>query len=90
MAAYYVNKYAQADGDHEVHRQGCSLMPAAANRLYLGDFESCVPAIKRAKATYEYCDGCYYCSSYCHTRNKPSAANDISGEWYVKKRPAAL
>jgi hypothetical protein len=68
MARYYVNRNTQADGDHEVHRFGCLHMPSPEDRLYLGDFESCVPAIKKAKAVFEHCDACYYCSTFCHAR----------------------
>lgn len=31
MARYYVNKYAQSNGDHEVHVSGCSWMPDQDN-----------------------------------------------------------
>jgi len=33
MASYYVNKNAQSNGDHEVHKDGCTFMPEAENRL---------------------------------------------------------
>ncbi len=39
MADYWVNRNAQANGDHEVHKQGCSDMPS--DKKYLGDFSSC-------------------------------------------------
>ncbi len=68
MARYYVNQNAQANGDHEVHREGCSYMPLAANRTYLGDFTSCGPAKAAAKKIYPSADGCYYCSNACHKR----------------------
>lgn len=67
MASYYVNKNAQSNGDHEVHKTGCQYMPEPANRLYLGDFASCYPAVKKAKETYPQSNGCYYCSNECHT-----------------------
>ena len=67
MARYYVNKNAQANGDHEVHTTGCSFMPDEENRIYLGDFARCAPAVKKAKETYSQSDGCYYCSNACHT-----------------------
>jgi hypothetical protein len=38
MAHYYVNQHAQANGDHEVHKSGCSHMPKdkpAVRRLQL-------------------------------------------------------
>ncbi|GLO60944.1 hypothetical protein MACH09_14520 [Vibrio sp. MACH09] len=67
MARYYVNKNSQANGDHEVHKQGCSHMPLEHNRLYLGDFVGCTPAVKEAKKTYPKANGCFYCSITCHT-----------------------
>ncbi|ENP7383869.1 hypothetical protein ACEC18_004484 [Vibrio parahaemolyticus] len=67
MARYYVNKNAQANGDHEVHKQGCAWMPDEANRLYLGDFATCRSAVTEAKKTYPKSNGCFYCSKECHT-----------------------
>jgi len=65
MADYWVNRNAQANGDHEVHRQGCDYMPS--NRLHLGDFTSCRSAVSEAKKTYSQSNGCYWCSRECHT-----------------------
>jgi len=67
MAAYYVNKNAQANGDHEVHKSGCSFMPAPENRKYLGNFNSCHGAVKEAKKHYARSNGCFFCSNACHT-----------------------
>ena len=67
MAAYYVNKNAQSNGDHEVHTTGCSFMPDVANRLYLGDFASCGPAVTEAKKRYRQSNGCYFCARPCNT-----------------------
>ena len=67
MAIYYVNKNAQANGDHEVHKSGCSHMPSPENKKYLGDFPSCYGAVREAKKTYPKSNGCYYCSNACHT-----------------------
>lgn len=67
MANYYVNKNAQANGDHEVHRSGCSYMPRPENCIFLGDFETCAPAVRKAKEYYQQSNGCYYCSPDCHT-----------------------
>lgn len=41
MATYYVNMNAQTNGDHEVHKSGCSFMPNAGNRISLGDHGGC-------------------------------------------------
>lgn len=45
MALYYVNQNAQSNGDHEVHVSTCSYLPDATNRTYLGDFQTCGPAV---------------------------------------------
>jgi hypothetical protein len=68
MADYYVNKNVQANGDHEVHRDPCSYMPDANNRIYLGQFDNCQAAVKEAKRHYSQVNGCYYCSKACHTQ----------------------
>ena len=67
MARYYVNKNAQANGDHEVHTTGCPYLPNPENRIYLGDFSSCAPAVREAKKHYPQSNGCYWCSRECHT-----------------------
>ncbi|PWK18575.1 hypothetical protein [Xanthomarina spongicola] len=67
MAKYYVNKNSQANGDHEVHKIGCSFMPEDQNRDYLGDFNNCKDAVNKAKKYYSKVNGCYYCSKDCHT-----------------------
>jgi hypothetical protein len=68
MKKYYVNKVAQASGDHEVHDEYCSYLPKLENRLYLGTYLDCKQAITKAKEYYNQVDGCYYCSNECHTR----------------------
>lgn len=67
MALYYVNKNAQSNGDHEVHKSGCNFMPAEENKKYLGSFENCRDAVLEAKKTYPQSNGCFYCSNACHT-----------------------
>lgn len=64
---YYVNKNAQANGDHEVHQAGCAWLPAAANRLYLGMFYGCHAAVAEARKYYRQVNGCFHCSTACHT-----------------------
>jgi len=65
MPAYYVNNNAQSNGDHEVHKDGCSYMPT--NKTYLGVFDRCKEAVSAAKTKYAQSNGCYYCSRECHT-----------------------
>ena len=65
---YYVNKNAQSDGYHEVHTQSCNQGPDEANRVFLGDYSSCAPAVREAKTYFSKSDGCYYCCGSCHTR----------------------
>ena len=67
MPRYYASHNAQANGDHEVHQTGGSYRPQEQNRLYLGVFTSCDPAVREAKKTYSKSNGCFYCSRPCHT-----------------------
>lgn len=67
MSRYYVNRNAQANGDHEVHVSTCSRLPEPENRLYLGEFSTCHGAVTEAKKHYAQSNGCYYCSNPCHT-----------------------
>jgi len=67
MANYYVNTNAQPNGDHEVHRAGCTFMPEPRHQLFLGDFTGCAPAVRKAKESYRQSNGCYYCAPECHT-----------------------
>ena len=65
---YYVNDKEQDNGDNEVHKEGCTYMPNAGNRTYLGEFEKCEGAVTEAKKTYpDTANGCATCSSDCHT-----------------------
>lgn len=68
MTRYYVNKNAQANGDHEVHRVGCPYFPNWENAEYLGLFSDCRPAVAEAKRRGYKANGGYYCSYTCHTR----------------------
>ena len=68
MPRYYRNMNAQLNGDHEVHKEGCSFMPAPSNRDYLGEFDSCHGAVSKAREKDPSADGCAHCSPACHTR----------------------
>ena len=68
MAYYYVNKNAQANGDHEVHRDTCKYLPAEPNRIYLGSFDNCADAVTAAERHYSQVNGCATCSPECHTQ----------------------
>jgi len=68
MGYYYVNKNIQKNGDHEVHKPGCSFMPKSENRMFLGEFPGCRGAVVEAKKYYLQSNGCYYCCNTCHTQ----------------------
>jgi hypothetical protein len=67
MYRYCVNKQAQPNGDHEVHREGCIYWPSAENRQDLGPHSTCASAVTAAKRYYAQSNGCATCSSACHT-----------------------
>lgn len=65
---YYVNKDSSKNpnSNHEVHHEGCTNIPSISNRDYLGYFESCKEALKKASETYTNVDGCATCCPLCH------------------------
>ncbi len=67
MVEYYVNRNAQDNGDHEVHKSDCEYLPDVENRQYLGCFLNCKDAVREARKYYAQSNGCYYCSPECHT-----------------------
>ncbi|PYZ59678.1 hypothetical protein DNK63_11365 [Providencia rettgeri] len=65
---YYVHTSKDAQGDYEVHREGCNHMPTILNRKLLGDFYTCAAAVQMARSLgYVPANGCYWCSKECHT-----------------------
>ena len=49
MDAYYVNKNAQSNEEHEIHKNGCVDMSYSENMIFLDYFNNCNDAIKRQK-----------------------------------------
>jgi hypothetical protein len=64
MYVYYVNRNAQPNGDHEVHRSDCPFVPF--NRQELGYHLHCPSAVVAAKRHFAQSNGCYWCSKPCH------------------------
>ena len=65
MPRYAVNRVAQSNGDHEVHKEGCTYWPT--NRDNLGYHVTCHTAVLKAKLSYPTANGCFFCSRECHT-----------------------
>lgn len=68
MSNYYLNTNMQANGDYEVHKEGCRYEPHLGNRIYLGNFFSCQSAVAEARRYRSQVNGCYTCSRECHTQ----------------------
>jgi hypothetical protein len=65
---HYVHTTTDNQGDHEVHEEGCPHMPSLNNRVFLGDYSSCTPAVAETKRRgYSRANGCYWCCRPCHT-----------------------
>jgi len=67
MDLYYVNKNPQPNGDHEVHKKWCGFLPSEENRIYLGFFDNCHAAVRKAKEYFSKVNGCFFCCKDCHT-----------------------
>lgn len=66
MAKYYVHTKPDAQGNHEVHESSCAWLPAAENRIYLGEFSNCRDAVSAARTHFSNVDGCAHCSPACN------------------------
>lgn len=69
MPHYIVNRNAQPNGDHEVHRVDiCTRLPNTENQMALGWYESCREAVAAARRVgYITANGCAFCIPGCHT-----------------------
>lgn len=65
MAKYYLNLNPQPNGDYEVHVEGCVFFPS--DKVFLGEFSNCIPAVREAKKIRPKSNGCKTCSNLCHT-----------------------
>lgn len=60
MAHYFVNNFAQPNGDHEVHRVGCVRMPT--DKRYLGNFLAVGEALIESRKDFWQSSGCLSCA----------------------------
>lgn len=67
MDRYLLNRNAQANGDHEVHKSTCYFSPSSY--IDLGLHSTCSDAIRYARSIYTNVriDGCIHCNRACHT-----------------------
>ena len=70
MTLYYVSINPQSNGDYEVHKSTCILMPAKEKAQYVGTFDNCFDAVLEAKQFFPQANGCYICSNECYTERK--------------------
>lgn len=72
---YFMNAHQQSSGDYEVHNENCSFGKLVKDKLELGNYLQCQPAVERAIALYcnevqqkeGQINGCYYCCNPCNT-----------------------
>jgi hypothetical protein len=70
MHRYYcLNKNAQTNGVHEVHRLGCRFLPKSEHRINLGLFNNVQEAIMKALKTHPSSKCCPSCLEY-DSKNK--------------------
>lgn len=68
MSTYYVSKYPNEKGKHEVHKKLCEHKPPPESLIELGDFQICSDAILKARTIYPEVNGCYFCCFPCHKK----------------------
>jgi len=65
---FYANKQKEKNGEHEIHTGTCLFLPQNENRIDLGEYNSCIKAIDKAKEHFKKVNGCVFCSNICHEK----------------------
>ncbi|MDD3681154.1 MULTISPECIES: hypothetical protein [unclassified Mesotoga] len=65
---YYVGDSVLPTGDYEVHTGDCVELARVESKTYLGYYDNCQDAIRKASDIYPNVYGCKYCSPGCHRR----------------------
>lgn len=60
MNYYYINREADMEGFHQVHKRGCVRIPAKLK--FLGEFGTCEAALVEAEAFYSKVSCCSACT----------------------------
>lgn len=69
MIRYSINKNAQSNGDHEIHKEGCSYEPSFYNKDDLGYHPNDHSALQEGRRRYgDSADGCVHCCPLIHRR----------------------
>lgn len=65
---YSINRHAQSNGDHEIHKANCTFEPLLQNRVDLGLHPDDYSALQAGRRVYPTADGCAYCCPAIHYR----------------------
>jgi hypothetical protein len=68
MSHFFIDNFAQPDGNHEVHLVGCTRMPA--DKRYVGNYYSVAEALIEARKEFWQSSGCDRCA-----REQPLASS---------------
>jgi hypothetical protein len=60
MSHFFINNFAEPDGNHEVHLVGCRRMPM--DKRYLGNFHCVAEALIEARKDFWQSSGCERCA----------------------------
>lgn len=85
MPPYIVSRKPLSNGDHEVHNldSNCPYLPSTLDQIPLGEHDTCASAVDAARLLFETANGCYNCSTGCHTLGGVRAAREAqaAGTW---------
>ena len=59
---YYVAIRPQINEYHAIHKEGCPFLPDEEKRIYLGEFNSGMEAVKESQSHFSKTKGCIFCS----------------------------
>jgi len=82
MSSYYVRIKPQLNGTNAIHKDDCPFLPSIENRIYLGEFNNCHDAVRKAEMYFPQASGCSFCLTE-HTYTREKVIHDWGVTFYV-------
>lgn len=72
MKFFYIATSPNSKRAYQIHQKGCELIPNKYERDYLGPFNACHEAVRKASAQYQHVE---VCSNCCDTTEHRVVSN---------------
>lgn len=70
MKLYYISRYPNQNGNHELHKANCSHLPNIFNRIWFGEYKTQQEALHDALKMFPNLTACSNCLESANSKNK--------------------